>query len=264
LSKEQYAALHPEKADKIKFVVVGEDVAVGRTQGSIVGRRYGLYHITSLSTHPSTEVWLGQFSYTRSQEPLLIVVAVSMKSTPSLNGSPLTSLPSELVSTIVTYVCPLRDSLSHPQVLTVILQVPGTASTASHLSSSEIEIGMGIHNESGNRRLSPVPPLNELIPQLLDLLTSTTDPERSFLPFKGSNDEVVLLVNNLGGISELELGGIVAETRRALGARGIKVLRLLSGTFMASSFLIFAYYIIPIWGRPLAIFRQALTCQAFL
>lgn len=169
------------------------------------------------------------------------MAVVSTKFTPSLNGSPLTLLPSELVSSIVTYVPLLRDSQAHPQLHTVILQVPGTASTASHLNSSEIEIGMGIHNESGNRRLSPVPPLNELIPQLLDLLTSTTDPERSFLPFKGSKDEVVLLVNNLGGISELELGGLVAETRRALGARGIVVHRLLSGSFMVSSSLIFAY-----------------------
>ena len=41
LAKEQYAALHPKKADKVKFLIVGDDVAVGRTQGSIVGRRYG-------------------------------------------------------------------------------------------------------------------------------------------------------------------------------------------------------------------------------
>lgn len=116
-----------------------------------------------------------------------------------------------------------------------IIEVPGTATASSHLSDSEIEIGMGIHNESGNRRLSPVPPLKELIPQLLDLLTSTTDSERSFLPFKGK-DEVVLLVNNLGGISELELGGVVAETRRALVSRGTVIQRVLAGTFMARAF----------------------------
>jgi triose/dihydroxyacetone kinase / FAD-AMP lyase (cyclizing) len=40
LAKEQYAALHPEKAERIKFVIVGDDVAVGRAQGAIVGRRY--------------------------------------------------------------------------------------------------------------------------------------------------------------------------------------------------------------------------------
>jgi dihydroxyacetone kinase len=40
LAKEQYAALHPEKSERIKFVIVGDDVAVGRAQGAIVGRRY--------------------------------------------------------------------------------------------------------------------------------------------------------------------------------------------------------------------------------
>jgi len=39
LAKEQYAAIHPDKADSVKFIVVGDDVAVGRTQGKIVGRR---------------------------------------------------------------------------------------------------------------------------------------------------------------------------------------------------------------------------------
>lgn len=39
LAKEQYAALHPKQTDLVKFVIVGEDVAVGKTQGSIVGRR---------------------------------------------------------------------------------------------------------------------------------------------------------------------------------------------------------------------------------
>lgn len=42
LAKEQYAALHPEKAERIKFVIVGDDVAVGRAQGMIVGRRYDM------------------------------------------------------------------------------------------------------------------------------------------------------------------------------------------------------------------------------
>lgn len=116
------------------------------------------------------------------------------------------------------------------------LQVPGTAPSASYLSASEIEIGMGIHNESGHRRLSPIPPLSELLPQLIDLLTSTSDPERSFVPFK-NNDSVVLLVNNLGSVSELELSGIVAEARKAIEARGFRVLRVLSGAFMVGLIL---------------------------
>ena len=39
LAKENYAASHPDSIDRLRFVVVGDDVAVGRTQGSIVGRR---------------------------------------------------------------------------------------------------------------------------------------------------------------------------------------------------------------------------------
>lgn len=93
---------------------------------------------------------------------------------------------------------------------------------------------MGIHNENGNRRLSPIPPLHELVTQLLELLTSTSDPERSFLPFQGK-DEVVLLVNNLGGISELELGGIVGEVHSALKAKGFIIHRILAGSFMVST-----------------------------
>jgi len=111
--------------------------------------------------------------------------------------------------------------------------VPGTAAGESHLKPSEIEIGMGIHNEPGNRRLSPVPPLNEVMKELLELLTSTTDPERSFLPFKGK-DKVVLLVNNLGGTSELEMTGIVREARLGLEAKGFQIERVLAGTFMTS------------------------------
>ena len=93
---------------------------------------------------------------------------------------------------------------------------------------------MGIHNESGHTRLSPVPELFQLIPQLLDLLTSVSDPDRSFVPFKG-RDNVVLLVNNLGSVSELELGGVVAEARKELDARGFTLSRILAGTFMVRS-----------------------------
>lgn len=57
LAKEQYAARHPDKAERIKFVIVGDDVAIGRSQGSIVGRRYGMKLSTAtpvpINTHQS-------------------------------------------------------------------------------------------------------------------------------------------------------------------------------------------------------------------
>jgi len=65
------------------------------------------------------------------------------------------------------------------------------------------------------------------------MMTSTSDPDRSFVPFTGK-DNVVLLVNNLGGLSELELGAIVAESRNALESRGFMTSRVLVGSFMSS------------------------------
>jgi dihydroxyacetone kinase len=45
----------------------------------------------------------------------------------------------------------------------------------------------------------------------------------------------VLLVNNLGGVSELELGAVGNEAVKWLRAKGIVVKRFLSGTYMVSS-----------------------------
>jgi triose/dihydroxyacetone kinase / FAD-AMP lyase (cyclizing) len=39
-------------------------------------------------------------------------------------------------------------------------------------------------------------------------------------------------VNNLGGLSELELGSIAGEVSRQLKVKGVSVQRLISGTFM--------------------------------
>ncbi|KDR80673.1 hypothetical protein GALMADRAFT_135800 [Galerina marginata CBS 339.88] len=197
LAKEQYAALHPEKADRIKFVVVGDDVAVGRKQGKIVGRR-GL-----------------------AGTVLVYKVAGAM----AHRGGTLDEVYS-LATWVASRVVTIGVSLGHTHV-------PGTAPMTSDLSPSEIEVGLGIHNESGHSRLSPIPKLSDLISQLLEFLISTSDPDRSFAPFTGK-DNVVLLVNNLGGLSELELGGIVGEVRRQLDARGFTTSRVLAGTFMTS------------------------------
>ena len=90
---------------------------------------------------------------------------------------------------------------------------------------------MGIHNEAGNQRISPIPPMDQLVDQLVTMVISTEDKDRSYVPFRGG-DQVVVLVNNLGGLSELELGTIAGEVSRQLKAKGLSVQRLISGTFM--------------------------------
>jgi len=141
--------------------------------------------------------------------------------------------------------------------------VPGTAAAQSHLRDDEIEIGMGIHNEPGNNRVSPVPLLRGLVQQLLDLLLTTTDPERSYLPLTGNDDDVVLMVNNLGGVSELEFGSIVREVEKGLSGRHVHVERVLSGTFMVRISSFYSTVDCPYisWLMILSILSDDYTCR---
>ncbi|KAI0011836.1 dihydroxyacetone kinase [Xylariaceae sp. FL0662B] len=73
-----------------------------------------------------------------------------------------------------------------------------------------VEIGTGPHNEPGYRKLSPIPPADELVRHALTLCLDETDPERGYVKFS-RDDKVALLVNNFGGISMLELAALVDE-----------------------------------------------------
>lgn len=77
-------------------------------------------------------------------------------------------------------------------------------------------IGAGIHNEPGALRLSPFPSIESLIDHLLKLICDPNDPERGYVTF-GDNDDVVLLINNYGGLSNLELGALTQEVIDQLG-----------------------------------------------
>ncbi|KAH0566110.1 hypothetical protein GP486_000501 [Trichoglossum hirsutum] len=101
-----------------------------------------------------------------------------------------------------------------------------------NLTSEEIEIGMGIHNEPGSHRVHAQLP--QLVKTMLAQLLDVNDEDRAFLEFN-SEDEVVLLINNLGGVSVLELGGITAEVVAQLKTNyGIEPVRILAGTYMTS------------------------------
>lgn len=100
------------------------------------------------------------------------------------------------------------------------------------LKEGEVEIGMGIHNEAGSeRRKTDLP---GLVKTMLSHSLNTADQDRSFSKIT-EKDEVILLVNNLGGVSPLELGGITNEVVEQLaGEFKIKPVRILAGTFMTS------------------------------
>lgn len=72
--------------------------------------------------------------------------------------------------------------------------------------------------EQGAQRISPFPSTEDIINRMLLLLLDPKDRELAFVDF-GPKDEVILLINNYGGLSTLELGALTQETLEQLGMK---------------------------------------------
>ncbi|KAK9895068.1 dihydroxyacetone kinase [Cystobasidium minutum MCA 4210] len=196
LAKEQSSVTNPDHP--VKMTIVGDDVAVGRKQGALVGRR-GL----------AGTVLVYKCASALADEGADIDAVYEM---------------SEYVNTRVGTI---GVGLEH-------CHIPGTAISEAHLKESEIELGMGIHNEAGIEKIK-LPTSKELIKRMLGLITDTSDEDRAYVPFKhDGKDEVVLLVNNLGGISNLEMFSIANDAVEELTKNKITVRRVTVGSVMTS------------------------------
>ncbi|KAJ5101857.1 Dihydroxyacetone kinase [Penicillium alfredii] len=112
------------------------------------------------------------------------------------------------------------------------VHVPGRGEPEDSIPMGEVEVGMGIHNEPGSHRAkADLPPLvTAMLRQLLD----ESDADRAYITRK-PEDQFVLLLNNLGGVSVLELAGITDEIYRQLERDyQIKPVRIIQGTFLSS------------------------------
>lgn len=182
-----------------KMVVVGDDVGVGRQQAGKVGRR-GI-----------------------AGTVLVLKIAGAL----AAQGASLDDV-AKLAQLTADNIVSVGASLDHVHVPGRALPDPNSEET---LGAKEVEIGMGIHNEAGSGRAKIELP--ELVSTMLKQLLSSEDKDRSFLNV--NSNEVVLLVNNLGGVSVLELGGITAEVAAQLEKTyNIKPVRVLAGTYMTS------------------------------
>uniref|UniRef100_A0A493SZ10 Triokinase/FMN cyclase n=1 Tax=Anas platyrhynchos platyrhynchos TaxID=8840 RepID=A0A493SZ10_ANAPP len=95
---------------------------------------------------------------------------------------------------------------------------------------SAVTKAMGIHGEAGVRRMK-VMPADEAVETML---AHMTDPANaSHLPLS-RGAAVVLVVNNLGGLSCLELGIVAGAAVRGLERRGVRIARALVGSFMTA------------------------------
>ena len=84
------------------------------------------------------------------------------------------------------------------------------------IEETEYELGMGLHNEPGVRRMS-LEGGEVMVNQMLELLVNTPAAETDKDTTKLSRCVTVLFVNNLGGMSQLEMGAVVDEIVSQLG-----------------------------------------------
>ncbi|OGE53142.1 hypothetical protein PENARI_c008G07730 [Penicillium arizonense] len=119
----------------------------------------------------------------------------------------------------------LGSSLEH-------VHVPGRGLPEDTIPHGEVEVGMGIHNEPGSHRVKF--DLVELVESMLLQLLDHNDPDRCYVTRK-PEDKFVLLINNLGGVSPLELAGITDEVYRQLERDyQVNMVRVITGTFLTS------------------------------
>ncbi len=103
--------------------------------------------------------------------------------------------------------------------------VPAHGRPTFQLGEDEMEVGVGIHGEPGRER-RPLAPA-------ADIAALLVDPVVADLPL-GTGDEVIALVNGLGGSPLIELYLMYGEIAALLAARGISVARSLVGPYVTS------------------------------
>ena len=117
---------------------------------------------------------------------------------------------------------------SHVRTMGVALTpcvVPHAGEPSFTLADDEIEIGIGIHGEPGRERIK-LEPADAIVDRLLG-------PILEDLPF-ASGDEVLLLVNGMGGTPQIELYIVFRRAAEVLQERGITVTRSLVGNYTTS------------------------------
>lgn len=187
----------------VAMVVVGDDAGVGRARGGKVGRR-GI-----------------------AGTVLVLKVAGAL----AARGAELEDV-TRVARIVAENVVSIGASLSHVHVPGRAGAEEGEGAEEGRLGMDEVEIGMGIHNEPGSERTKA--DLAGTVKIMLKYMLNTSDQDRGFLHVD-KQDETVLMINNLGGVSVLELGGITSEVVAQLEKDyGIRPVRILAGTYMTS------------------------------
>lgn len=183
-----------------EFFAIGDDVGVGREKGGKVGRR-----------------GIGG--------SILVLKIIGALAEAGGSLTEVYNLAKQVAGNLVS----VGASMEH-------VHVPGRdvpdPNSDEIIPTEEIEVGMGIHNEPGSHRVAATLP--ELVKIMLAQMLDPNDTDRHFCDIT-KNDKTVLLINNLGGVSNLEIGGVVAEVHKQLKEEwGIVPVRVIAGTFITS------------------------------
>lgn len=92
--------------------------------------------------------------------------------------------------------------------------IPGRAHHRS-VPEDVYVLGMGIHNEPGLHEMSPMPPVEDIVKDMLQYCLDPKDPDRAFVEFS-PDDVTCLLINNFGGMSNFEIEALTTVTRQVL------------------------------------------------
>ncbi|TWS20393.1 dihydroxyacetone kinase family protein [Tsukamurella asaccharolytica] len=103
--------------------------------------------------------------------------------------------------------------------------VPGADGPSFDLPAGQLAFGVGIHGERA-RDERPAESAEEIVTELLARILPGTG--------LGSGDRALVVVNNLGAVTDLETGVLFAEATKQLGERGIEVTRSLVGRFVTA------------------------------
>ena len=103
--------------------------------------------------------------------------------------------------------------------------IPAAGSPTFTLADNEMEMGVGIHGEPGRRRVA-LASADAIAAEMLGAIVTDLSLARG--------SECLLLVNGFGGTPLLELYLMVDAARRFLDARGIRIGRFLTGSYVTS------------------------------
>ncbi|XP_034253977.1 PTS-dependent dihydroxyacetone kinase 1, dihydroxyacetone-binding subunit DhaK-like [Thrips palmi] len=103
--------------------------------------------------------------------------------------------------------------------------LPGSIQPLLNLAPGSVELGVGVHGEAGLKTV-PMAPASELISQILDPIQRTLKLQKG--------EKVAVLVNNLGGLSQLEQYVAVKVIHEKIVSWGVEIVRLYAAPLMTS------------------------------